>query len=316
MPERINSLYFKLNLLRKGGIIMKNKILKIISAISVFFLVLSLSFGLGMISPKKAFAQDETKIHIDSFYTDFEGFLWMEGWAADPSSIDGTGVTRIDVYLDGFDTFLGEAYYGMQRADVAAYYDNENIKNSGWELIVDLTQFEISEFLGSHTIDIYAINGDGSVVSISRELTSTIEEDKGKISRDYPDEAIVYVDYPSIGEVVSGTLVIRGWAANPGRSDNRWVEAYPILWDGTNRYFGDFNPNYSQRPDVAEYYDDPILEYTGWAYTFDTTAIPNGTYDVVIESWEYEYDPEDPETGAFTQIDYSLDTYGQITIQN
>lgn len=292
---------------------MKNKILKIISAISVFFLVLSLSFGLGMISPKKAFAQDETKIHIDNFYTDFDGFLWMDGWAADPSSIDGTGVTRIDVYLDGFDTFLGEAYYGMQRADVAAYYDNENIKNSGWELIVDLTQFEISEFLGSHTIDIYAINGDGSVVSISRELTSTIEEDKGKISRDYPDEAIVYVDYPLSGEVVSGTVVIRGWAANPGRSDTRWVGASPILWDGTNRYFGDFNPHYGQRPDVAEYYDDPNLEYTGWAYTFDTTAIPNGTCDVVIESWEYEYDPE---TGDLTQIDYSLDTYGQITIQN
>lgn len=292
---------------------MKNKILKIISAISVFFLVLSLSFGLGMISPKKAFAQDETKIHIDSFYTDFEGYLWMEGWAANLSSIDGTGIARIDVYLDGFDIFLGEVDYGMQRGDVADYYDNENIKNSGWELIVDLTQFEISEFLGSHTIDIYAINGDGSVVSISRELTSTIEEDKGKISRDYPDEAIVYVDYPSIGEVVSGTVVIRGWAANPGRSDTRVVVAYPILWDGANRYLGDDTLYYSQRPDVAEYYDDPILEYTGWASTFDTTAIPNGTYDVVTESWEYEYDPE---TGSLTQIDYSLDTYGQITIQN
>ena len=292
---------------------MKNKILKIISAISVFFLVLSLSFGLGMISPKKAFAQDETKIHIDSFYTDFEGYLWMEGWAANLSSIDGTGIARIDVYLDGFDIFLGEVDYGMQRGDVADYYDNENIKNSGWELIVDLTQFEISEFLGSHTIDIYAINGDGSVVSISRELTSTIEEDRGEISRDYPDEAIVYVDYPSIGEVVSGTVVIRGWAANPGRSDTRVVVAYPILWDGANRYLGDDTLYYSQRPDVAEYYDDPILEYTGWASTFDTTAIPNGTYDVVTESWEYEYDPE---TGSLTQIDYSLDTYGQITIQN
>ncbi|GAH97976.1 unnamed protein product, partial [marine sediment metagenome] len=67
---------------------------------------------------------------------------------------------------------------------------------------------------------------------ISNWVRSTIEEDKGKISRDYPDEAIVYVDYPSIGEVVSGTLVIRGWAANPGRSDNRWVIATPILWDG------------------------------------------------------------------------------------
>jgi len=293
---------------------MKNKILKIVGAVSVFFLVLSLSFGLGMISPKKAYAQDETKIHIDDFYTDFEGFLWMEGWAADLSSINGTGIARIDVYLDGFDTFLGEANYGITRADVADYYGNENIENSGWEIIVDLDQFEISEFLGGHDIDIYAINDDGSVVSISRELTSTIEEDRGEISRDYPDGTIVYMDYPSIGEVVSGTFVIRGWAANPGRSDTRVVVAYPILWDGANRYLGDDTLYYSQRPDVAEYYDDPILEYTGWASTFDTTAIPNGTYDVVIESWEFEYDPE---TGdLLTQIDYSLDTYGQITIQN
>lgn len=292
---------------------MKSKIIRILCIISIFFLGLALNFGLGMIFPKKAFAQDETKIHIDSFYTDFEGYLWMEGWAANLSSIDGTGIARIDVYLDGFDIFLGEANYGITRADVADYYGNENIKNSGWELIVDLTQFEISEFLGGHDIDIYAINDDGSVVSISRELTSTIEEERGEISRDYPDGAIVYVDYPLSGEVVSGTVVIRGWAANPGRSDTRWVGAYPTLRDGTNRYFGDFNPYYSQRPDVAEYYDDPNLEYTGWAYAYNTTTIPNGTYDVIIESWEFEYDPE---TGGLTQIDYSLDTYGQITIQN
>lgn len=297
---------------------MKNKILKIIGAVSVFFLVLSLSFGLGMISPKKAYAQDETTIHIDSFYTDyFEGYLWMEGWAADLSSIDGTGVVRIDVYLDGFDIFLGEANYGITRADVADYYGNENIVNSGWQIIVDLTQFEISELSGGHDIDIYAINDDGSVVSISRgeKLASTIdiEEGRGETSRDYPDGAIVYVDYPLSGEVVSGTVVIRGWAANPGRSDTRWVGAAPILYDGTNRYFGDFNPDYSQRPDVAEYYDDPNLEYTGWAYTYNTTAIPNGTYDVVIESWEFFIFPP---IGDITQIDYSLDTYGQITIQN
>src|SRR5438067_12794324 len=50
--------------------------------------------------------------------------LEVRGWAADPAARGGTGVDRVDVYVDGErdagGTRLGQATYGLRRPDVAA----------------------------------------------------------------------------------------------------------------------------------------------------------------------------------------------------
>src|SRR5204862_3463575 len=64
--------------------------------------------------------------------------LYVAGWAADPNSSSGTGVDRVDVYLDGDQssgTLLGRATYGLSRPDVAAHLGGGRFALSGYALL-------------------------------------------------------------------------------------------------------------------------------------------------------------------------------------
>ncbi len=73
----------------------------------------------------------------------------IRGWAANPASERGTGVSRVDVYLDGGPDqggfYLGQADYGRERPDVAAALGGQRFLGSGWEMVTDLPR-------GPHTI--------------------------------------------------------------------------------------------------------------------------------------------------------------------
>lgn len=73
----------------------------------------------------------------------------VRGWAANPASQRGTGVSRVDLYLDGGPDeggfYLGRANYGIERPDVAAALGGQRFLPSGFELVVDIPR-------GPHTI--------------------------------------------------------------------------------------------------------------------------------------------------------------------
>jgi hypothetical protein len=83
--------------------------------------------------------------------------LEVRGWAADPSARGGTGVDRVEVYVDGErnagGTLLGQATYGLQRPDVAANLGSQQFLLSGFAL-----QATVSP--GPHTIYVYARSSD------------------------------------------------------------------------------------------------------------------------------------------------------------
>jgi hypothetical protein len=87
----------------------------------------------------------------------------VRGWALNPASQRGTGVSRVDLYLDaGPDQggmYLGRASYGSARPDVVDAMDgSQRFLNSGWELSVDVPR-------GPHTlIAIAAPSGGGEAV--------------------------------------------------------------------------------------------------------------------------------------------------------
>src|SRR5205807_1786943 len=64
-----------------------------------------------------------------------EGPVRLQGWAADPAAVVGTGVERIDLYLDGEVTTrgvpLGEVSYGDSRPDVAAALGGDSEETRG-----------------------------------------------------------------------------------------------------------------------------------------------------------------------------------------
>jgi len=73
----------------------------------------------------------------------------IRGWAANPASDRGTGVSRVDVYLDGGPDqggfYLGAADYGKERPDVANALGGDRFLLSGWEMVTDIPR-------GPHTI--------------------------------------------------------------------------------------------------------------------------------------------------------------------
>src|SRR4051794_6535762 len=73
----------------------------------------------------------------------------VRGWAANPASMIGTGVARVDLYLDGGpDTggqYLGRATYGRQRNDVAEALGGSRFLATGWDIVVEIPR-------GPHTL--------------------------------------------------------------------------------------------------------------------------------------------------------------------
>jgi hypothetical protein len=73
----------------------------------------------------------------------------IRGWAANPASERGTGVSRVDIYLDGGPDqggfYLGQADYGRERPDVADALGGQRFLLSGWEMETDIPR-------GPHTI--------------------------------------------------------------------------------------------------------------------------------------------------------------------
>jgi hypothetical protein len=81
----------------------------------------------------------------------------VRGWAADPSARGGTGVDRVEVYLDGErdagGTRIGQATYGLQRPDVAANLGGQQFLLSGFALQTTVEP-------GPHTVYVYAHPSD------------------------------------------------------------------------------------------------------------------------------------------------------------
>ncbi|MBA7659158.1 hypothetical protein ES703_67131 [subsurface metagenome] len=84
------------------------------------------------------------------------GSYTVAGWALDLNSTSGTGIDSVKVYLDGAmasGTLLGDATF-TSRPDVAAYFGNSELTNSGFKLTWDTTT--VSK--GSHVLYVYAHN--------------------------------------------------------------------------------------------------------------------------------------------------------------
>jgi hypothetical protein len=81
----------------------------------------------------------------------------VRGWAADPNASNGTGVDRVEVYLDGerdaSGTRVGQATYGLQRPDVVGHLGSQQFLLSGFSLQTTVAP-------GPHTVYVYAHPSD------------------------------------------------------------------------------------------------------------------------------------------------------------
>lgn len=82
--------------------------------------------------------------------------VFVGGWAVDPTGF-GTGIDRIEVYLDGAPgaggVHIGQATYGAARPDVAERYGRPDWTNSGFGLTWRCEELSA----GDHKLYVYAV---------------------------------------------------------------------------------------------------------------------------------------------------------------
>ena len=94
----------------------------------------------------------------------------ISGWAADLSVAQNTGIAKVEVYLDGprnFGKSLGQAQYGLERADVGNAMGNANYNNSGYYLTFDGSSFIPGS---AHKIYVYAFTPSGAYQYLTRNI--------------------------------------------------------------------------------------------------------------------------------------------------
>lgn len=157
--------------------------------------------------PGQANLSQSIKMSIDSIgdnetiTKDMLKEIRVSGWAADLNVREGTGISKVEVYLDGpsgFGKKLGDAKINLDRTDVGNIYGS-NFNNCGYSFTFDGSALEPGS---SHKLFVYGFSPDGSYQYIPRNITI-----KGSLPE---GSALVNAN------VVFNTnsLTVSGWAIN------------------------------------------------------------------------------------------------------
>jgi N-acetylmuramoyl-L-alanine amidase len=175
----------------------------------------------------------------------------ISGWF-----LDGNGVSKVDVLVDGAD--VGQATLGDARPDVQKAFPDYNNGNAGFHFTFDTTQFSD----GQHTVTVRETSTNGSTVTLSPR---TVNISNVKFS----------VESPVAGTTLSGTKTVSGWFL-----DSSGVAKIDVLVDGAvagQATLGD------ARPDVQKAFPDFNNGNAGFHFALDTTKYSSGQHTVAFK---------------------------------
>ncbi|MCJ7472430.1 MAG: hypothetical protein MUP02_06465, partial [Actinobacteria bacterium] len=136
--------------------------------------------------------------------------LRISGWSADLTASTGTGIDRIEIYLNGpkdFGKVLEEAEYGTERQDVADALGNANYTNSGYSLTFDAGSLEPGT---ENSIYVYSYSLSGAYSAVIRDIIMGGEKDDDQ-----------YNTILSLEAGLSGdSIEISGWAVSKDSVQN------------------------------------------------------------------------------------------------
>jgi hypothetical protein len=238
-------------------------------------LLLVAALALAGLRPPAALAAPQadagsTVITIDSPPPDALGNmrLYMSGWAADPGNAQGTGVDRVEVYLDGprdrGGIFLARAEYGQTRSDVARGLGNDRFARSGWRIEADVPP-------GQRAIYVYAHPADQPLGTWAGPAVITYEARPGGPS---PAQANVAPTAPPGPPATGPAFQSSAWS---------WGAGYPYFSGGSYNY-----PGFG----LCVQFENPTgrcISYGGGNYTACLVGDPNSGRCLSYTSYPYGY---------------------------
>jgi hypothetical protein len=217
--------------------------------------------------------QPEAVLEAPSPDTVLRGIVTVGGWAVDRASPAGTGVSEVEVYLDGYgndpgQTYIGRAEYGGVRADVAERYNDVRFARSAFSLSWDAS----TAGAGEHALVVLYRTRCGW-----QSLVQTVRVDGPTI--------LLQIDRPPQGVPVSAPVRIEGWAADPNATVGTGVERVDLYLDGqiTTRGIPLGEVAYGEsRPDVGAALggQEHAARFTrsGWSVLWNPTGLSPGRH--------------------------------------
>jgi hypothetical protein len=202
------------------------------------------------------------------------GTVSMAGWAIDNTSAVGTAISSVPVFVDG--VLVGTAAYGVNRSDVCAVYpERVGCPNVGFNF--DLNTAALSP--GAHTITVYAVDSDVPSPEVgSANVTVTVPATAGAPS----GPPSVNIDIPAPNTVVSGTVLVVGWAIDNASAIGTAINpaSLQVKVDGVlvgTATYGTY------RSDVcAAYLGRAGCPNVGFTYSLNAAALSPGSHTITV----------------------------------
>jgi hypothetical protein len=210
-------------------------------------------------------------INAPATNTTLQGITAIRGWAIDRAASSGTGVNKVQIYLDGSSNnggkLIATATYGIERNDVARIY-GARYRNSGYQYVWNTGTVAN----GKHTLYVYVY----STVSGWSFSTREINVQNPNVRMD--------INAPAAGATIQGTTTIRGWAIHQAATWGTGIDKVHIYLDGPAGGDGTIIAwaTYGiERDDVARVYGERYRN-SGYQYVWDTSTVPNGQHTLSI----------------------------------
>jgi uncharacterized protein (TIGR03437 family) len=196
------------------------------------------------------------------------GSVNFRGWAVGGFA----AVSNVQLLVDGVS--IGQALYGVPRADVCATYPTstscQSSNNVGWSLTYDTNQLPN----GSHMLEARIVSASNQTRTISAPFTVSNSAPNGPVR--------VFIDNPN-GQSLSyqGLATFNGWAID----DNALITSVSVTVDGIP--YGSGNYGSVSRGDVCSAYPGRPncangQSGVGWTFQLDTTRLPDGSHSLGI----------------------------------
>ncbi len=200
-----------------------------------------------------------------------KGDVAISGWF-----LDSNGVTKVEVLIDG--KIMGEAQYGIPRADVGQAFPEYQNGNSGYQFTLNTKNLTN----GQHSLTIRETGNNRATTELKSQINVQNAASLASIGS---------IDEPVYRASVKGEIAVRGWFL-----DESSVSKIEILIDGKRVGEAQYG---IPRLDVQKAYPDYQNANSGYLYTLNTKNLTNGQHKLTVK--------ETGNNGATSELNSLLD---------
>jgi parallel beta-helix repeat protein len=193
------------------------------------------------------------------------GVINVSGWAVNSAATVGTPITNVQVTVDG--ATVGSAVYGGSRPDVCNIYPGRpGCPNVGYSFSLNTASLTP----GNHLLTVWATNSDvpAHVGYASVTINVGIQP------------PTVWIDSPSKGSTVSGTILVSGWALDNNLMVGTAISAVQVKVDNAAPVTATYGIN---RADVCNLLPGrPGCPNVGYSLAVNTLSLSAGQHTITV----------------------------------